>query len=521
MPDLQSSDPCTNLSAQYIPQNVTRLINLPPRQYPLVALAPWMTPNCTLSYLAAAFEASAFIFYLTDDRNGMPPPVNDQTWKLDDGGSWKSEHAFPVYAIPSKVGQVMMHQLAVYSQIPGNLSHGDLLAAAHSSSNYSRLYTTITTNSRSTLPSLWAFLLIVLGVVLFLVGITSLSMHCIQRRNRRALHRRIAAGEVDLEALGVKRLTVPQEALDKLATFTYVADEKPPIDTERTESPANSSVRLSCPEVDSKRRSGLEPPSIVPSRPTSGSGPPATPWSSSPLTHRQLIYSQPTCPICLDDFQSHCTVVRKLPCQHIYHPECIDAVLTKSSSLCPVCKGAVLPKGYCPEIITNAMVRRERQVRRRQQREASEVLVERLSSRNRGNVDVIERPVAVGRRMASFHRQFGRSARMNDGGNRSSSAPTAPTTVEMSDRTSDPPFTTTEASSRPIIDLDERRRRTVSEYLGHQPTVDGTRTSKCRLPFPTVFVELSHNDYGALQTALINTILLGRKITGSIFPGFH
>lgn len=503
VPDLQSSDPCTNLSAQYVLPNVTRRANLPSEQYPFVALAPWMTPNCTKSYLAAAYDASAFIFYLTDSHTGIPPPVNDEAWNLNDGGSWKSENAYPVYAIPSNAGRIVMHQLAVYSGIPTNGSRGDLLTAAHSSSNYSRLYTTIATNTPSALPSLWAFLLIVLGVVLFLVGITSLSMHCIQRRKRRALQRRVAAGEVDLEALGIKKLTVPQEALDKLPTFTYVAEEEPAIDTQRTEPQAKthdiSCVRLSLPEVGSKRRSGSEPPHTVPPRSTNGSSPLASPWTSPSLTHRQLTYSQPICTICIEDFESQRTVVRKLPCQHIYHPKCIDTFLTKSSSLCPVCKTAVLQKGYCPEKITNAMVRSERQVRRRQQRETPEtpeVIEEGQSSRNGGNLRFSERPVTVGRRMASFHRQFGRPARTSDGDNRSSSAPTAPTALEMSDRTSNPPPAITEASSRPVIDLNERRRRRISELLGHQPTADDedrerrAGMSRCK---SHLYVDLSHN----------------------------
>lgn len=460
-----------------------------------------MTPNCTISYLAAAHDASAFIFYLVDGHMGMPPPVNDATWKLNDGGSWKSEHAFPVYAIPSSVGHIVMHQLAVFSDIPSNGSHGDLLSATYSSSNYSRLYTTITTSTQNVLPSLWAFLLIVLGVVLFLVGITSLSMHCIQRRNRRALHRRVAAGEVDLEALGIKTLTVPQEALKKLVTFTYVADEKPPIDTQRTEPPAKttdiSCVGLSLPEVGSKRRSVSEPPYIVPPRSTHGPGPP-TPRPPTPLAHRRPAYSQAKCVICFDDFESHCTEVRELPCQHIYHPDCIDEFLTKKSSLCPVCKGAVLPKGYCPEKITNAMVRRERRVRRRQQREASGAIEEGHSSHDDGNVDVIERPVAVGRRMASYQRQFGRSARRSDGGNRSSSAPVVQTAVEMSDRTSNHLSTTDEISSHSMIDHNERRRRRVSEFLRrHNPADDEegepwVGMSRCKLHFPVIFIDLSH-----------------------------
>lgn len=496
MPDLQSSDPCTNLSAQYIPQNVTRQANLPPGQFPFVALAPWMTPNCTLSYLAAAQEASAFIFYLTDNRTGKPPPVNDETWKLNDGGSWKSDHAFPVYAIPSNVGRIMMRQLAVYSN---NGSHGDLLTAAYSSSNYSRLYTTIATNTQSALPSLWAFLLIVLGVVLFLVGITSFSMHCIQRRNRNALQRRVAAGEVDLEALGIKRLTVPQEALDKLVTFTYFADEKSRIGVQKTGTLATtadaSSVRLSLPEVAPERRSISEPTYTVPPHFTNGSGPAILPRSSSLRTPRQLTYSQPTCPICLEDFISDRTVVRQLPCQHIYHPKCIEAVLTKSSSLCPVCKGPVLPKGYCPENITNAMVRRERQVRRRQQRDAF-AAIEGHSNRNGDTSVVSERPVAVGRRMASYHRQFGRSAQVSNGDSRSSSAPTVPTAVEMSDRTSNHLSATVAASTRPIIDLNERRRRTVSEFLEQQPTADDEERerwagmSRCELHIPGISVDV-------------------------------
>lgn len=506
VPDLQPSDPCTNLSANYIPQNVTRKANLPPGQYPIVALAPWMTPNCTISYLAAAHDASAFIFYLTDDRTGKPPPVNNATWKLNDGGRWKSENGFPVYAVPSNVGRIMMHQLAVYSEIPTNGSHGDLLTAAHSSNNYSRLYTTITTNTQNALPSLWAFLLIVLGVVLFLVGITSLSMHCIQRRNRRALHRRVASGEVDLEALGIKRLTVPQEALDKLTMFIYVAGEKPPIDTQRTEAPAKttdiSCVRMSSPEPGSQQRSVSESTCIVQSGSANQPVLPPLPLPSSSLAHRQLTYSQPSCTICLDEFESHCTVVRELPCQHIYHPDCIDAFLTKSSSRCPVCKRPVLPTGYCPENMTSAMVRRERQVRRRQQRDLSSVVGDGQLGRNGGNVDVIRRPVAVGRRMASYHRQFGRSARISYSGNRSSSAPTALTTVEMSDRTSNNPSAPTETSSRPIFDLSERRRRAsefLSEFLRRQPsTADDeereqwARMSRCKLYLHVVLVNLSH-----------------------------
>ena len=82
-------------------------------------------------------------------------------------------------------------------------------------------------------------------------------------------------------------------------------------------------------------------------------------------------FSQPTCAICLDDFVPGGTTVRELPCKHIFHPECIDSFLRENSSLCPMCKKTVLPKGYCPAMVTNAMVRRERLVRRMRDRTAA------------------------------------------------------------------------------------------------------------------------------------------------------
>lgn len=479
VPDLPSSDPCTDLSAQNIPQNVTRQASFPTRQYPFIALAPWMTPECTKSYLSAAHGSLAFIFYLTDNRTGTPPPVNDPTWKLNDGGSWKSENTFPVYVIPSSIGTRIMHDLGVYSEKPGNGSHSGLLTAQHDSSEYIRLYTSITMTNTSALPSLWAFLLIVLGVVLLLVGITSVSMHCIQRRNRLALQRRVVAGEVDLEALGIKRLTVPPEALKKLPMFIYVFDEKQQLGAQLN--CARKILNQPTPGVSpdfsplsgdtSKRRSVSEPLRTDAPLSTSALGT-VNPTRSPPsFAYRQLTYSQPTCPICLDDFESYHTTVRELPCKHIFHPKCIDKCLLENSSLCPVCKGKVLPKGYCPNGITNAMVRRERQARRRQQRETPEAPERNQSSGNSGNANTLERPMAVGRRMASFHRQFGRSAMRSNEGSRSSSAPAIPTAIEMNDR-APAHSAVAELPGRRNFDRNERARRRVSVLLGQQPTAD-------------------------------------------------
>jgi len=88
--------------------------------------------------------------------------------------------------------------------------------------------------------------------------------------------------------------------------------------------------------------------------------------SSSAIQHErlQLTFSQSTCPICLEDYVSGESTVRELPCRHIFHPDCVDTFLLENSSLCPVCKKSVLPAGYCPERVTDLMVRQERFSRR-------------------------------------------------------------------------------------------------------------------------------------------------------------
>ena len=318
-----------NASARYLPANVTRLSNLPSTDYQYVAIAPWVSAPCTLSYLAAAQGVTAFMFYQPDNGTNTPPPVSDPSWDLNDGGRWKSKNKFPVYAIPGSEGGTIMQGLARYNGDSSNPLIQSILAYEQfDQSDYVRLYTSFATNGESKLPSLWAFLLIVLGIVLLVIGATSLSMHLFQRRHRNALQRRVANGEVDLESLGIKRSTpVPQEEIDKFPTYTYVP----------TSNPTDGDVG-----------------GIV---------------ASSPLPN-QTFYSQSSCTICLEDFIPNKSEVRSLPCHHIYHPQCIDPHLFKRSSRCPVCMAHVLPRKNEP--ITNAMVRAERRYRESQRREREE-----------------------------------------------------------------------------------------------------------------------------------------------------
>jgi hypothetical protein len=147
---------------------------------------------------------------------------------------------------------------------------------------------------------------------------------------------------VDLEALGIKRLTVPKSIIDKMPVFIYTCNEDGPVPE---------------PQQGTGNQQGAE--EIKKSTSTTPPGP-----ASDPSPHAYQRHAQPTCPICLEDFISGSTMIRELPCGHIFHPECVDSFLRNNSSLCPMCKKSTLPLGHCPQKITNTMVRRERAIRR-------------------------------------------------------------------------------------------------------------------------------------------------------------
>jgi hypothetical protein len=298
----------SGVCAQSLPQNVTRYKNLPVNTDPIVGIAPWISPSCTLNYLQAASNdlVSALVFYIPDQTNPPLAPAGSATWDLGDGGHWRSVTAYPVYAIASQVGEMAVAQLALYS---GN----------NAPDNQLRLWIDVTTTSGgNNLPSIWIFLLIILAILIALIGTLSLIMHIIQRKRRNDLRARIGRGEVNMEALGLHKLTVPQEIIDQMNTYTPSAN------------------------------------TVVPK---------GSPQDPPPL-------EQSTCAICLDDFTESDCQVRELPCRHVFHCTCIDLFLLDTSSMCPLCKQSVLPKGYVPGKITNAHVRRERYLRRNAARRA-------------------------------------------------------------------------------------------------------------------------------------------------------
>jgi hypothetical protein len=179
---------------------------------------------------------------------------------------------------------------------------------------------------------------------MFIIASTSCSMHWIQKRRRERLRRRVANGEVDLEQLGIKKLTVPPEILEKMPLYVFPEVNEKLTDIEKA--PESSGPATTGPATTEKPASQTQPKSFTP----------------------QTVYSQPTCAICLEDFVPGESQVRELPCHHIFHSDCVDTFLRENSSLCPLCKKTSLPRGYCPPVITNVMVRRERMMRRMRDR---------------------------------------------------------------------------------------------------------------------------------------------------------
>lgn len=408
VPDLEPTDPCYNASAPYVPANVTRQANLPKIDYDLIGVAPWLSPQCTQNYFAAARldPIRGFIFFQPTNTTAPPPAVSDPAWNLGDGDKWKSQNSYPIFAVSGLDGVRLTVQSSLYSGNLTGVPYGPQLAALYDPRDYVRLWVDIDTGQDTQFPHLWVFLLVVLSILLAIIALTTITMQLVQRRRRESLRRRVASGEVDLEALGIKRLTVPQDALNKMPLYIYgqqdlyatssprssgstgtnasrprlttmtafddVGEKSPTVvispSDRHLQSTASGAAAFAPDDDDEPPISPARPPAALARTITSRTLP-----REHYAAYRPSPTSQPTCAICLDDFTLPSsselgTLVRELPCHHIFHPECVDTFLRDSSSLCPMCKKSALPRGYCPRNITNAMVRRERLVRRIRER---------------------------------------------------------------------------------------------------------------------------------------------------------
>ncbi|QLI72228.1 uncharacterized protein G6M90_00g092270 [Metarhizium brunneum] len=369
VPDITSVPSCDVQQYDSIPRNITRRKDLPPANFNLVAIAPWFSSDCTQAYLNAALQGpvKAFIFYKPNNSTKKPQDGDSPVWNLGDGGAWRSNH-FPIFAIPGLQGQKIMTQLSLYSGSITQVPHGQEVQRLYNlhGTTYLRIWTKLTLDRPPNTPATWAFILIVIGALLFVILTVSIAMHFIQRRNRNSLKRRVQSGEVDLEAMGIKRVTVPASHVAQFPLFTYNAEPDLydlPLSPRSQTAPSGRTRKT---RKKRRREPGTKTETMGPGAPSVRSI--RSKRSSLTGTGETMATNyQPTCHICLASFEHRVTVIRELPCGHIFHSECIDEFLIQNSSLCPTCKHCMLPKGYSPKI-TNGMVRRERALRRLRER---------------------------------------------------------------------------------------------------------------------------------------------------------
>ncbi|KAG5985418.1 hypothetical protein E4U55_002339 [Claviceps digitariae] len=371
VPDVTSVPSCDVQQYDTIPRNVTRRRDLPPANFNLIAIAPWFSSDCTQAYLNSALQGpvKAFIFYKPNNSTNKPQEGDSPVWNVGDGGAWRSNHHFPIFAIPGREGQKIIKQLSLYSGAITEVPHGKEIRQLYNIhwTAYLRIWTKLTLDRPSNPPATWAFILIVVGALLFVIFVVSLTMHFIQRRNRTSLRKRVQRGEVDLEAMGIKRVTVPASHVIQFPLFTYNAEPDLLDVPSSPHSRATRSTGSKKTRRKKRREDGHAPSDATPTTASSVRSIRSKRSTLMGIGGTTATNYQPNCHICLATFEHRLTVIRELPCGHIFHTECIDEFLIQNSSLCPMCKQCMLPRGYSPRI-TNGMVRRERALRRLRER---------------------------------------------------------------------------------------------------------------------------------------------------------
>ncbi|KAL2165396.1 hypothetical protein VTH06DRAFT_694 [Thermothelomyces fergusii] len=365
VPDLPDGDACNWETAPYVPPTAARLADLPPLNVHLIALAPWVNGRCSAAYLSAArpTPVRAFLFYQPGTGSDSPPPADAEDWHINGRPDWMKRAGFPVFALSGAVGEVVMQYLSLYSGNITEVPYGRNLTDRYlaDSSDYLRIWTELEIRTPPSGFETWVYILIILAVLLSVVAFTSLLMHCVQTWRRVSLRRRVISGEVNLEAMGIRRLTVPASHIKQFPLFTYNYEPEA-ASLPAVPPPARASTRdrtQTEPRTGSAEQEGSSTVTRVARFDAT-----AEPGTGGPFTADPGATDyQPSCEICLESYQNRVTIIRELPCGHIFHPECIDEFLYEISSLCPICKASVLPRGYCPRI-TNSMVRRERAIRR-------------------------------------------------------------------------------------------------------------------------------------------------------------
>ncbi len=116
-----------------------------------------------------------------------------------------------------------MQQLSLYSGNLSDVPFGQNITNMYNPdpADYVRIWTELSVSTPSGLPNMWVFILAIVGVLLLVITSTCFFMHFTWRRRRISLRRRVRNGDVNLEAMGIKRLTVPLSHVEKFPLFTY------------------------------------------------------------------------------------------------------------------------------------------------------------------------------------------------------------------------------------------------------------------------------------------------------------
>ncbi|KAJ5996156.1 hypothetical protein N7522_007816 [Penicillium canescens] len=373
VPSLEPEDPCNNITASFVPSNVTRYEDVSEFGYSLIGLAPWVTAECSSSYLNAARKAGShgLIFFQPSlNETDIPPSSDDPRWSINDGNQWRMENNYPVYAIPGAAGATLISDLSHFSDTGSNITtKGNSSEAFAVQPKSDRLFARvdIDTSSSGQMPSLWAFILAIAGTVLVLSLLLVVIYRLVLRKRRDILLRRINDGQIDIEALTMTPMTAPREVVDKMPLYTYLEihpEEETTItrlntpDDDVTLASGYNTAPSSPNEHHHLGDAGLKKPEPVYIKPEEGD------TDESQKAKYRLSHTQTTCAICIDDFVAGSSLVRELPCGHIFDSGCIDPFLIENSCLCPLCKKSVLPPGSCHIAVTNEMVQREHFSRR-------------------------------------------------------------------------------------------------------------------------------------------------------------
>lgn len=141
VPEL-SNDACNEEAKSLIPPNVTRRSDFPKPPCALMAIAPWISPNCTLAFLDAANDDRVVgtVLYIPNNSTSKLPMGNGTIWKLDEDDTWKLNHPFPVYAIPGAYGKQLVNEIALYSGNLSSVPHGNALSSEYGPKARARIF---------------------------------------------------------------------------------------------------------------------------------------------------------------------------------------------------------------------------------------------------------------------------------------------------------------------------------------------------------------------------------------------